>query len=546
MTDFEALIERRMTDLQRHVRSLWAGREREAVIEIVRAADEAACVTQLGQPRQSGQRHYFVLKGVTSALATFLPDMEGQGRGLQFGPSNPELAAVTDGMLVEFGKIATLRRLASLEHYRLARSRNIDAHTVEMVVRSDTAEEQDRSASKWLASETKRKLRASQGAWPDQKRITKLLGRTSAVDRGWFIRYEGHKKLIRHYRDAAMESIVGCLESEALPDAAMIGGRTFGEWRRSCAASLGSLFNHIAYASHLQHKNPHLMLRSLLSTPVLRHDAIAVLLERGEHLSSVDVTLARFTLNTATIDAWLTHHEIPAPYYVDLGGGWLLLCAFGALLNPIHGMVRSLRMEYRREWDSAVSGREEEYRGDLNQLFSAPRFTVLRKGVVLKRADGSHLTDIDAVIMDHKTGAVALAQLKWPDPVGMSPQERESRRRNLLEANDWVERVSTWISTRGLADIRRALGISITQSFKPPVLMVIPRYAARFTGTEKYDDRAAWLTWAEVVRVMATNPMDPLSEIGTKFKGGGAIPAPEKIADYVYELKDLKVIVRVE
>lgn len=546
VSDVEAIFGRKAADLKASYREAWRGREREAVIEIVRAADEAACITQLGLSRLWRREHYFILKGVTPALSTFLPNMMGQGRGLPFGPSNPELAAITDRMLVEFGKLATLQRLASLERYQLAESRNTDPNTIEMVVRSDAAEEQDRAASAWLSSETKRQLRASQGEQPDVKRIGKLLDRTSAVDHGWFIRYEGHKKLIKHYHRAAMVEIAGCLESEALPDAAVIGGRQFAEWRESCAASLGSLFNHIAYALRLQRSNPHLMLRTLLSTPVLRHDAIEIWLERGERPDRVDATLARFTLGATTIEPWLGHHEIPAPYYVDVGGGWLLLCAFGALLNPIHGVVRSLRTEYRKEWDSAVAGREDEYRGDLIELFSAPRFTVPRKGVVLKRTDGSHLTDVDAVIVDHNTGMIALAQLKWPDPVGMSPRERESRRRNLLEANDWVDRVSTWISTRDSADIGRALGISITQSIKPPVLMVIPRYSARFTRTEKYDDRAAWLTWAEVVRVMATRPLDPLSEIGTKFKGGGTMPVPEKIADYIYDLKDLKVIVRVE
>lgn len=133
MTEVEALLAQRMAQLQSHVRGRWIGYEREAVIEFVRAADEAACVTQLGLPNHpvNPNSHYFILKGVTPALATLLPDMKKQDRGLPFAPSNLTLAANTDGMLAEFGRLATLQRLASLEHYGLARSRCIDAGTAE-------------------------------------------------------------------------------------------------------------------------------------------------------------------------------------------------------------------------------------------------------------------------------------------------------------------------------------------------------------------------------------------------------------------------------
>jgi hypothetical protein len=163
--------------------------------------------------------------------------------------------------------------------------------------------------------------------------------------------------------------------------------------------------------------------------------------------------------------------------------------------------------------------------------------------MTLRREDGSHLTDVDAVILDRETGSLALIQLKWPDIFGLSLKERDSRRLSLLEANEWVDRVSGWVANRNARQVAKTLGIAKEASkSKPPVLMVIPRYAARFTLNDVLDDRACWVAWPEVVRMRIEKPQiaDPLAEL-ERYKGGGSLGSYDCPEGFTYKLRGLDV-----
>ena len=200
-------------------------------------------------------------------------------------------------------------------------------------------------------------------------------------------------------------------------------------------------------------------------------------------------------------------------------------------------------MHHAKDWDSAVSERERYFRTHIRNRFNPPRFLVPERGFMLRRRDGSHLTDVDAAILDRQTGTLALVQLKWPDIFGLSPKERESRRRNLLNANEWVERVHSWINGRSAAEVGKALGNGLDASAGSPLLVVMPRYNARFALNTGLDDRAAWVSWPEVVRLRSEerNLTDPLKTLAARFRAGGALESPGPIPDVVYNLHGLDV-----
>jgi hypothetical protein len=541
----EAVFRGRLAELQERAREAWVGREREAVIEIVRSADIAAYLKRFlpqDHPARNSQR--LILDGVAGALACFLPSVVKGGRGLPFGPSTPELASWFTSMLKEFGKLAELQRIAALERYGLARSAWIDDGNMQIVIEPDLAESMDREAGTWLQYETMKRVSALQGALPEGASVSILLDATSGVQDGWFIRYDGDERLIEYYRDRAMVEVLGCSESEALAHDAVIGGRAFAEWRAICVAALGRVLNHIGYATSLQKRFPELSLRNLLTVPVRRGDLRAVWLEAGEQAHKVRDTIAHLELNAETIGPWQQHHEIPAPFYIDVGGGWLLLPMFGGLLNPICGLVRTMRLKHSGDWDKAVDLREAYFRNDIRHRFSEPRFLVPDHGMTLRRADGSQITDIDAAILDRETGALALVQLKWPDIFGLSPKERESRRLNLLKANEWVGRVSQWIDGRPAGQVAKTLGIGGGASDeRAPVMLVIPRYTARFTLNNPLDARAAWASWPEVARfrIETGEHADPLAELAARFKAGGTLAARDHRPDVTYRLDGLNV-----
>lgn len=98
-----------------------------------------------------------------------------------------------------------------------------------------------------------------------------------------------------------------------------------------------------------------------------------------------------------------------------------------------------------------------------------------------------------------------MVQLKWHDVFGFSLPERESRRRNITKANEWTERVISWVDGRTSAQLAKALGLDAKASDSPPLLYVVARYAARFTGASGQDPRASWLGWPEILHVLHDN-----------------------------------------
>src|ERR1051326_2238477 len=171
MCEAEAMLAPRLAELEKRAREVWKGVERQAVIEIVRSADEAAfAIRFLSQGEADARTFQTTLHGVAPALATFLPALKGSGPGLPFGPSNPATASWMNGMLLEFGKIAELQRIAALERYGLCKSERIEPP-------------------------------------PDLKHIHYLLDSTSGVQDNWMIRYEGHEELLECYGERALAEV---------------------------------------------------------------------------------------------------------------------------------------------------------------------------------------------------------------------------------------------------------------------------------------------------------------------------------------------------
>jgi hypothetical protein len=293
------------------------------------------------------------------------------------------------------------------------------------------------------------------------------------------------------YREKARSLGQGFLEAEAFPDDVRIGDRSFGEWKDACEQALGRVLAHMDFAAMLKEKRPSIALHDVLTNFARREDVEAVWEEAGLSRDRIPPAMRALTLAIDGLDDWERAYETPTSFYVDLGKNFVLLPCFGALTNPYFALFRHLRSTYRKDWDSCVDRREAVFRGDLARAFPAPRFMVPLRGHRLHRPDGSMLTDVDAVIVDMETCSVVLAQLKWHDVFGFSLAERESRRRNIGKANEWVERIWSWIDGRTSAEILRELRIEAPGSDRPPLLYVIARYAARFAGDRGQDQRAS-------------------------------------------------------
>lgn len=116
-------------------------------------------------------------------------------------------------------------------------------------------------------------------------------------------------------------------------------------------------------------------------------------------------------------------------------------------------------------------------------------------------------TDIDAVLLDESAGTLGLFQLKWQEPFGYSLRERASRKENFEKANQWIERICSWLGSRTLAEVGVALGFDrvVAERINRCHLVVLSREHSHFSGPNQLDERAAWGNWFQMRRLIETS-----------------------------------------
>lgn len=519
---------------QQQANATWKGREKEALIALTRALDCTAVSAYRGDidaPRQTGQApdlyRQMLLLGCASAMRPFLLAVKGQGGGVPWGPSHPEASHFAYSYLKACGTLAFLRRLATLERYGLATTQEVSPRHHQVNVLPGPAEKALAYSLRFMRPGTEPSPVPSR-RW--DSRHSRMRKYVDSPD-GWFIKYDNDWEIVAAYREQARRHGMGQLEAEALPDDIPIGDRTFGEWKDACDQAVGRILAHMDFSALLCKKSPSISMENVLTIFARRDDIEAVWMEAGLPRCQVSPTMKALTLESDGLEDWEHAFEVPPPFYIDLGRDFVLLPCFGALVNPYFALFRHLRQEYRRDWDRGVDRREAIFRTDLGEILPPSRFTIPARGFGLRRMDGSLITDVDALVIDRESGDLALVQLKWHDVFGLSLRERESRRRNINKANEWIDRVSSWIEGRSSEQVLRALGLPFQGSTRPPVLYVLARYAARFTGNDVQDPRANWIGWPEM-------------QMAARYGSGDASPLlwiPSWVLDYQGQFEDTEI-----
>lgn len=539
----EVIMALKAAYLQR-VADRWKGYERELVIEMVRGLDEAAFAFTLATNRAKLVRgdsfRHLMFAGAASALKPLLGCLAGMPGGVPWGPSPPDLAALADNHLAACGRIATVLRITQLERFGLAEATFLADDRLVIEVASDIEEQAERMASALMLHDAKAAYQRAERKLASRKAaIAQQIDRCVCPANGWFIGYDNTDELIAYHRQAARIYAAGVDEGVALPPDASLGGRSFADWTEISLYAYGATLQHCAFASRLKATTPWLQLRNLLTVFARKEDIAGVWQARGESGDSAAQVISVLTLDADSADKYDRNHDHPLPYYIDFGRDFVLLPMFGGLLNPYGGALLQLRSGYRTEWDQAVNGREAVFREDLRSLLPPSRYLIPQSGRKLKRGNGSDITDVDAVIVDRSTGDVVLAQLKWPDIYGRSLTERNSRRLNLLRANDWVEKVYEWIAGRSADEIAQQFDLGRAGP-RPPTLLVISRYTARFTKENGFDTRARWISWPSLVAAYKASPKAGI--VSALYRSKTPVDKPSVS---VHELPGLTVEVRV-
>jgi hypothetical protein len=548
-TNAKQAIQAILQRTQKSTLHAWRGYERELLIELVRTLDLAAFALMLAPNRQvlvtqDAERHAMLL-GAATAMQPLLEIIHDDPGGVPWGPAKPALVDLANEYLIKCGKLAHLRRVLELERFGLAKANFVRPDHLVVRVTPDTQEAEDRQSQAEIDAYLDNPEEAS--TLNEAEVLSRIDGYTDVHD-DWFIRYDPDHETFAYHRDIAAGRARSFAEAQALPPSTILGEHSFQEWTELSTNAQGRILHHIACATRLRATHDNLDLRNLLTIFARKDDVVAVLQESGERLKDARLAMSLMTLDAETAAWYEQQHEIPLPYYIDFGRDFVLLPCFAGLMNPYAGLTWKLRNIYRSDWDKGVGGREEIFRNDLRMAFPAPRFLVSQTGFTLRRPNGEKITDIDVIVVDREAGALALVQLKWHDIFGRSLRERNSRMHNLLHANDWVERVSDWVRGRSAADVGAAFNLPTITGNKEPLLFVLTRHTARFTGATTYDPRAAWLGWAQLLPASRhTDDPDILRAIFRQFQGRTETQDPPREPSSVeFHLPDLFVEVIAE
>lgn len=517
-TELQQALSTCLDALRKRASAAWRDREQEGLTSLVRELDLAAVAQLWGLDAsfdsttwQSKMASTFVLLGASAGLRPFLSTVQNIPGGLPWGPSWTDGQRYSRSYLHACGQLTFLRRMAELERYGLATSQSLGRGRFRLETASSAPELALQAATQ--AQRARRSEPAEHGCTETEwARIHARMAGYVDTSNGWFIQYDNDWHIVSTYRQEARRYGRRFLEAEALPDDAIIGDRSFGEWKHACDQALGRVLAHMNFARLLKEKKPAIELSDVLTIFARKDDVRQVWEQAGVPTAQISATMKALTLGANNLDDWDGAFETPTPFHLELGRDFVLLPLFGALTNPYFAMFRHLRQFYRKDWDRAVDRREDVFRADLAKLFAGPRYLVPPRGFRLSRENGSLLTDIDAIVVDRKIGSVALLQLKWHDIFGFSLAERESRRKNLAKANEWTARVFQWVDGGSSRDVLVRLGIHEAASDRPPTLFVLARYAARFAGDDGQDIRACWLGWPEMQQAMTEEDVnsDPL------------------------------------
>ncbi len=322
-----------------------------------------------------------------------------------------------------------------------------------------------------------------------------------------------------YYQRLSMLHVKRMVPFNTYPGSIVIGGCTFQVYR-DVLALLVSLV--------LKYFDCYTLLSNEHSTYVASHESSVCsdteLVEVIATTLDIDEKLARIALDAYTLDAEnVSYHysasDVPEPPLIRLDEQHRLLSFAGLLTEPLFFLLRELKRRYSYEYHTASQVREEVFRQDVYRLFADKRFVKSVGHVELRGAKGTLTTDIDALLFDRKTGALALFELKSQDPFAYSYQERLRQRDNFYAAGKQVVAAIEWGKRNGVNALLERLDAKQVKHLKAQkvYVFVLGRYLAHFFEGSEHDSRAAWGTWAQVLRLLDEKGFDEANPIQSLF-----------------------------
>jgi len=316
-----------------------------------------------------------------------------------------------------------------------------------------------------------------------------------------------------YYRQLGEAYVARFANQHSYPTDATIGGATVGQYTDTLAVLIGWL--------HREHDRCSLDNDDDTRVSLDERELIAALASAlNTDLITVGHTLRPFILDRDNAAYHGTLAGRAAPPLIRLDADRVAWSGYGLLGEPLIFLMRELRRRHAQEYHNSASLREGVFRGDLYRLFTDRRFVRSTSRIELKRRSVAR-TDLDALVFDRKTGTLGVFELKAQDPFARSVEERERQRDNFFHANRQVSAILGWVHDHGPDDLLARFDAHTAKRFRVQkvYVFVLGRYLAQFDGGPEPDRRAAWGSWAQVLRAMGDSPAaaDGRNPLGTLF-----------------------------
>ncbi len=260
--------------------------------------------------------------------------------------------------------------------------------------------------------------------------------------------------------------------------------------------------------------------------------------------ATVRLALDAFTLDAENASYHASTMEVPAPPLIRLDEQHRIVSLEGLFTYPLFFLLRELKHWYSSEYHTASQLREEVFRQDVYALFADKRFVKSAGHVELRGTKGTLTTDVDALIFDRKTGALALFELKSQDPFAYSLQERIRQRDYFYSASRQVIASNEWVKRNGANVLLSRLDSKQVKRLKAQhvYIFVLGRYLAHFFDGPPFDSRAAWGTWSQVLRLTQGKPFgaddtNPIQSLYNKLMRD----MPLALNDKPHELQEIEI-----
>lgn len=329
-------LERLTAEVQATVLAATAGREREAITEILRTLDVCAFAFRMAPNRLDLVKHdiarHLMLTGAAPALQPLLAKLNASYCPMPWHPSNTAFMNYMDGYLWRCGALHSLHRLAGLERYGLSRVRVERDHRIVIEVENGEAEAADRACQHWWSV---RQLEAAGALEPlstvQMEAIRQRLDVRSNTADGWYINYSLDHELLDRSLRRLKQLEASWPESSALADDAVVGGRTFRQWKDACCFAAAQALSHLEFCTTLRTTQKGLDLRNLMTRYRARGEVDHEWHASGYEPLWADMAIRSLTLDHMSSQGWISRYDTPFPFYVSLGTD----CVLAPLTCPL-------------------------------------------------------------------------------------------------------------------------------------------------------------------------------------------------------------------